>query len=115
MKVGKDYRFPNYQKLMWYAARDFLEECSNQMLLLQKEGRDIMGAQQQQQQQQVQTILCAKYSPHILRGYNALAKELERWSSSKEKWTIEQYPEHMDVKAISTKLGSMMKLCVAHL
>ena len=35
MKVGPEYRFPNYQKLMWYAARDFLGECAE---ILRKEG-----------------------------------------------------------------------------
>lgn len=34
MKVGPEYRFPNYQKLMWYATRDFLGECAE---ILRKE------------------------------------------------------------------------------
>eukprot|EP00571_Detonula_confervacea_P002375 CAMPEP_0172313814 /NCGR_PEP_ID=MMETSP1058-20130122/21029_1 /TAXON_ID=83371 /ORGANISM="Detonula confervacea, Strain CCMP 353" /LENGTH=544 /DNA_ID=CAMNT_0013027527 /DNA_START=10 /DNA_END=1644 /DNA_ORIENTATION=- len=115
MKVGKDFRFPNYQKLMWYAARDFLGECTTLLQQREANGHDLIDEQNTQDQREVQTILCATYSHHILKGYKALAKELERWSTSKEKRTIEQHPENMNVVAVSSELGNMMKLCITYL
>lgn len=115
--MGKDFRFPSYSKLMWYAARDYLGECTQ---LLQQygqkgaDGNNLSKRTNAEDQHQVQAI-CATYSPHILKGYKALAKELERWSTSKEKRTIDQYPENMNVVAVSSELGNLMKLCVAYL
>ena len=105
MKVGNQYKFPNYQKLMWYVAFGFLRKIKNM-------GGDEEEVQddQYQQQRQVQAI-CSTYPPHILRGYLALAKELQRWSVSREKRTIEQYPENMNVSKVASDLGNLMKLC----
>ena len=117
MRVGNDFRFPNYQRLMWYAARDFLAECNE--VLRKGRRRDRLNKNNdpidEHRQCQAQKILCAAYPPHVLSGYNVLAKELERWSVSKEKHTIQQYPENMNVVAVSTELGNMMKPCVAYL
>ena len=122
MKVGKEYKFPNYQKLMWYAARDFLTECTNLPVSqrnVEEGNAKVLGANEtvkkeneQQQHDQVQAI-CSTYPTRILKGYMALAKELERWSNSKEKRTIEQYPENMNVAEVARELGNMMKLCMA--
>jgi hypothetical protein len=60
-------------------------------------------------------ILCMTYPSHVLRGYNVLAKEFTRWSNSRIKSTIEQFPLHIDVLAVASELGSMMRLCIAHL
>jgi len=104
MKVGNQYKFPNYQKLMWYVAFGFLRKIKSMG------GDDKEIQDDQYQQRQVQAI-CSTYPPHILRGYLALAKELQRWSSSREKRTIEQYPENMNVSKVASDLGSLMKLC----
>lgn len=115
MKVGADYRFPNYQKLMWHVARDFLMECTK--LLQQRhqerlsENHSTDGAGDREQRQ----LLREAYSPRILRGYCALAKELDRWSRSKTKRIVEQFPEHMDVVTVANELGRMMNLCEAYL
>mmetsp|Transcript_37093 Transcript_37093/g.66821 ORF Transcript_37093/g.66821 Transcript_37093/m.66821 type:complete len:549 (-) Transcript_37093:289-1935(-) len=115
MKVGKDFRFPNYQKLMWYSARDFLEECHGLQPRQPKEGTDNDFVDDRNSEQRQMQMICATYSPHILKGYKALAKELERWSTSKIKLTIQQYPENMNVQALSSQLGEMMKQCVAYI
>jgi len=104
MKVGNQYKFPNYQKLMWYVAFGFLRKIKS-MGSNEEEVQD-----DQYQQRQVQAI-CSTYPPHILRGYLALAKELQRWSVSREKRTIEQYPENMNVSKVASDLGNLMKLC----
>mmetsp|Transcript_9987 Transcript_9987/g.18191 ORF Transcript_9987/g.18191 Transcript_9987/m.18191 type:complete len:549 (+) Transcript_9987:273-1919(+) len=109
MKVGMDFRFPNYQKLMWFCAWDFLEECNR----LRRRNGNIFFDDRVTDQLKLQ-IICKTYSPHILKGYKALAKELERWSTSKVKFTTEQYPENMNVLAVSTQLGELMKECVAY-
>ena len=107
MKVGNQYKFPNYQKLMWYAAFGFLRKIKSMGGDDDKEVQD-----HQQQQRQVQAI-CSTYPSHILRGYLALAKELQRWSVSREKRTIDQYPENMYVSKVASDLGNLMKLCTA--
>lgn len=111
MKVGKDYRFPNYQKLMWYAARDFLEECNKLLRMGDSFAYDTCDDDERRRARQV---LCGAYPAHVIRGYNSLAKELGRWSVSKLKHTTDQYPSNMNVAAISSKLGDMMRLCVSH-
>jgi len=55
------------------------------------------------------------YPTHVLRGYGALAKELSRWSNSRIKSTVEQYPVHMDVVAVASELGRIIRLCMTHL
>jgi hypothetical protein len=138
MKVGPDFRFPNYQKLMWYVARDFVGECAE--LLARHEGlweeeeeekvvqskkdnrvstdekatteeEDACGRRRGGRQQA--RILCAAYPPRILRGYGALARELARWVTSATKSAIGQRPASMDVGAVANELVSMMKPCVA--
>lgn len=44
MRVGADFRFPNYQKLMWYAARDFVGECAE---LLRQERRQVVEEEEE--------------------------------------------------------------------
>ena len=56
-------------------------------------------------------LICSAYAPHILKGYKALANQLERWAKSKAKLTVEQYPENMDVIFVSRRLGEVMKQC----
>lgn len=113
MKIGSLFRYPNYQKLMWFVARDFLVECSKVMQQRQQERLNenvsIDGTSDLNQTQ----VLCQSYSPRILRGYNALATELLRWSTSKRRQITDQFPEKMNVAAISNDLKRMMKLCVA--
>ena len=107
MKVGKEYKFPNYQRLLWYAARDFLEECDRLV-----EGQPGDDESADQRKRLVQTI-CAAYPRHVLKGYDALSKELVRWLSPKAtRHTIEQYPEDVDVKSVSTRLSKIMEQCV---
>ena len=96
MKVGNQYKFPNYQKLMWYVAFGFLRKIKS------------MGGDDKEHKVQA---ICSTYPPHILRGYLALAKELQRWSVSREKRTIDQYPENMNVSKVASELGNLMKLC----
>ena len=139
MRVGPDFRFPNYQKLMWFAARDFVGECAE--LLARHEERweeekeekaaypkkdnhestDEKATTEEEDDggrrrggRQRARILCAAYPPRILKGYAALARELARWSStSAAKSAIEQRPASMDVAAVANELGSMMKPCAA--
>ena len=113
MKVGAEFRFPNYQKLMWYVARDFLLECTkltshkgqNANASIDDDARDLHYTQ----------IICQAYSPRVLRGYHALSKELMRWSTSKAKQIVEQFPENINVVTVSEELGRIMKLCAAYL
>ena len=90
---------------MWYAAFGFLRKIKSMGGDDDKEVQD-----HQQQQRQVQAI-CSTYPSHILRGYLALAKELQRWSVSREKRTIDQYPENMNVSKVASELCNLMKLC----
>lgn len=111
MKVGADYRFPNYQKLMWYVARDFLMECTKLLQQRHQEGPSEYHSTDGSGDLEQRQLLREAYSPRILRGYNALAKELGRWSRSKTKRIVEQFPEHMDVVTVANELGRMMNLC----
>ena len=108
MKVGKDFKFPNYQKLMWYAARGFLDECNALQVKLPKSANFFDKIRIEQCKVQ---IISDAYPAHILKGYKVLAKELERWAASKARDTIEQYPENMNVVSIANELGNLMKLC----
>ena len=111
MKVGNQFRFPNYQKLMWYAAHAFLEKCD---MLQQREtnGGNVSGVgEDHNTDQRNMPLICSAYAPHILKGYKALANQLERWAKSKAKLTVEQYPENMDVIFVSRRLGEVMKQC----
>ena len=113
MRVGKDYKFPYYQKLMWFVAWDFLKQRDDLMVQLRdkKDGKNnvLLG-----REQQVIQLLCAKYPNHVLLGYKALAKELESWSRSKQKNTTDQFPENMDVAKVAIQLGELLAKCVAH-
>jgi hypothetical protein len=132
MKVGPEFRFPYFQRLLWYTARDFIMECTeliNRTVISTEEGKEeekvLMTAvnsshpidqiAKMELDDHHVRILCMTYPSHVLRGYNVLAKELTRWSNSRIKSTIEQYPVHIDVVAVASELGSMMRLCIAHL
>eukprot|EP00984_Skeletonema_dohrnii_P004280 scaffold1516_cov80-Skeletonema_dohrnii-CCMP3373.AAC.1 len=113
MRVGKDYKFPFYQKLMWFVAWDFLKQRDDLMMMMQlgdKDKNSVMGREQQVIQQ-----ICGKYPNHVLLGYKALVKELESWSRSKQKITTDQFPENMDVTKVAIQLGELLTKCVAHL
>ena len=121
MKVGKEFRFPNYMRLMWYAARDFLQQCIGHMPFTppssqqrESEGGIIISEKEKAEQRRINR-LCSNYSPHILKGYWALAKELERWSTSKTKRLVDQYPPGMDVVAVASQLSRIMNQCVIHI
>jgi len=117
MKVGEDFRFPNYQKLMWYTARAFLEECNRMQLRHSKKGsanHHYIANNKKAEKRKIQMI-CSTHTPRVLRGYNSLAKELERWSISKSKSIIEQFPDDIDVLTLSSHLGQLMKECIAHI
>ena len=152
MRVGPDFRFPNYQKLMWYAARDFVGECAE--LLRKMESRDDDENESEKGEEanlrisivkndesieevcsggswgfkkttkdgkragqglerQRARILCSTYPPRILQGYGALAKDLSRWSTSRTRSAIEQYPANMNVVSLASELYQMMKQCIA--
>lgn len=129
MKVGKEYRFPNYQRLLWYVGRDFLEECDKytknatptspaatngegggQM----QDSMPVLDAEAKMAQRRTQK-LCTKYPLHILRGYCALGKELQRWAGSKNKQHSDQYPPGMDVVVVANQLSQMMGECITYL
>ncbi|KAL7498615.1 hypothetical protein ACHAWT_007789 [Skeletonema menzelii] len=111
MRVGKDYKFPFYQKLMWYVAWDFLKQRDDLMVQIQdKDVKNVMG-----REQQVIQLISGKYPNHVLLGYKALAKELESWSRSKQKTNTDQFPEHMDVAKVAIQLGELLTKCVAHI
>lgn len=132
MKVGKEYRFPNYQRLLWYVGRDFLEECGKYTKNVtptspaatdgDREHQmrdstpiiDAEAAEAKMTQRRTQK-LCSKYPLHILRGYCALGKELQRWAGSKNKQHSEQYPPGMDVVVVANQLSEMMAECIAYL
>lgn len=129
MKVGKEYRFPNYQRLLWYVGRDFLGECDKctknvtPTSLAATNGNDggqvqdslpMLDAEAKMTQHRTQK-LCTKYPLHILRGYCALGKELQRWAGSKNKQHAEQYPPGMDVVVVANQLSEMMAECIAYL
>ncbi len=116
MKVGADFRYPRYQTLLWFVARDFLMECAK-LLPQQKQqewpNENVLfdGASDQHEAQ----VICQSYSPRILRGYRTLATELARWSTSKTKQSIDQFPANMNVAAVSDDLGRITNLCVSYL
>jgi hypothetical protein len=115
MRVGKEYKFPNYQKLMWYVAWDFLKQSDELLSNSNKdEGGDNGDSTREEKQQMVQQ-LCDKYPNHVIFGYKSLAKELESWAKSKKKMTTEQFPENMDVTKVAMQLGELLTKCVAHL
>src|SRR6056300_383706 len=37
MRVGKEYKFPNYQKLMWYVAWDFLKQSDHLLVMTRRQ------------------------------------------------------------------------------
>lgn len=144
MKVGPEFRFPYFQKLLWYTARYFIMECTeliNRTALSSEEEKEeekeaviktaVNASKEKSSHPSEQIakkdsdkfqldchhvrILCMTYPSHVLRGYGVLAKELTRWSNSRIKSTIKQYPVHIDVVAVASELGSMMRLCIAHL
>lgn len=110
MRVGSEYKFPNYQKLMWYVAFAFLKQRDGLMIQIMNKDENVTGEEQQVVQQ-----ICEKYPNHVLLGYKALAKELESWSRSKQKITTEQFPENMDVTKVAIQLGELLAKCVTHL
>ena len=110
MKVGKDYKFPFYQKLMWYVAWDLLKQSDDMMMKLSSEEEEI-----KEREQLVIKQICGKYPNHVLLGYKALAKEVESWSRSKQKYTTDQFPENMDVAKVAIQLGELLEKCVAHI
>lgn len=112
MRVGSEYKFPNYQKLMWYVAWDFLKQRDDLMMMQVTNSNDekVTGREQQVIQQ-----LCEKYPNHVLLGYRALAKELETWARSKQKSTTDQFPSNMDVAKVAIQLGDLLAKCVSHL
>jgi len=111
MRVGKDYKFPFYQKLMWYVAWDFLKEGDD--LMMQKSDRDATNVMAREEL--VIQQICGKYNESVLFGYKALAKELESWSRSKQKITTDQFPENMDVAKVAIQLRELLTKCIAHL
>jgi hypothetical protein len=149
MKVGPEFRFPYFQKLLWYTARDFIMECkelikrtklsgeekeeevvmkmvnaSNKEVVVKPRGSKSSPPREQIAKKDTEKsqldhhqarILCVTYPTHVLRGYGALAKELSRWSNSRIKSTVEQYPVHMDVVAVASELGRIIRLCMTHL
>ena len=128
MKVGKEYRFPNYQRLLWYVGRDFLEECDKctrnvtpaSPSAAKVDGLEVCDAtpapdaDAKASQRRAQK-LSSKYPVHILRGYRALGKELQRWAGSKNKQNAEQHPPGMDVVGVANQLYQIMDECIAYL
>lgn len=114
MRVGKDYKFPFYQKLMWYVAWDFLKE-RNDYLMMPSKKSDRDATNVMAREEQVIQQICGKYPNHVLLGYKALAKELESWSKSKQKITTDQFPENMDVAKVAIQLRELLTKCIAHL
>ena len=125
MKVGKEYRFPNYQRLLWYVGRDFLEECeeytkNDTSVPMPAEMEEVahdstlIDIEVRTSQRRAEK-LCAKYPVHILRGYRALAKELQRWAGSKNKQNTEQYPPGLDIVNVANQLTRIMGECMSHL
>jgi len=125
MKVGKEYRFPNYQRLLWYVGRDFLEDCEKYTKSVtclptsaevegQADDLTLTDMKVKTSQRRAEK-LCAKYPVHILRGYCALAKELQRWAGSKNKQNAEQYPPGVDVVDVAKQLGLIMDECMSYL
>jgi hypothetical protein len=115
MRVGSEYKFPNYQKLMWYVAWDFLKQRDDLMMQITSSGSGSNDENVPGREEQVIQQLCDKYPNHVLLGYRALAKELETWSRSKQKSTTDQFPTYMDVTKVAIQLGELLAKCVTHL
>lgn len=120
MRVGKEYKFPNYQKLMWFVAWNFLKQRDDLLMMIRRQmGKSDKEEEDESGREVDQEILvqqiCSKNPDHVIYGYKSLAKELESWAKSKKKMTTEQFPENMDVTKVAMQLGELLTKCVAHL
>ena len=113
MRVDKKFKFPCYQMLLWFVGHDFLRTCEGLKGAEVTNGQSSDGVEDMDRK--FMDAICRKYSPHVLRGYKALAKELVRWSKSKQSSFTEQFPRKMDVNAVSGRLCELMSHCLDYL
>jgi len=104
MKVGREFRFPNYMRLMWYAGRDFLWSVAGENF---RKGKSVDG-------RIIERIPSAP-PLHVWKGVRALAKELVSWSKSKQKVISDQHPPSMDTAEVKWVAAELDRLVKTHL
>ena len=99
MRVDKKFKFPCYQMLLWFVGHDILRTCEGLKGAEVTNGQSSDGVEDMDRK--FMDAICRKYSPHVLRGCKALAKELVRWSKLKQSSLSRQFPRNMDANAVS--------------
>lgn len=95
MKVGKEFRFPNYMRLMWYVGHHFLQSIAGDSF-------HVGHAIDKDKVASFTSTLSVKLST----GYRSLSKELSIWSKSKQK---HQFPPSMDVEWVAREMEQVTK------